>query len=385
MDILSGLHIAIGTTNHLPDDKRVFHKVAVGLSQYGARVTIISPPGDLPADDKRVKFVFYKKPSGMAGRILAYRHLEKACENVFPDVWIAPEPDSLSVLLKMAQLNNKKVIFDCHEVYSQQLRFYRWLKLISPIVSPLLNYKIKKIASRADGIISVSPGVQLYFRDIKTPQAIIRNCAWKRDYTYEGNNQAYEKKQSEEFVIIQNGTCGELMGTTKLLEAVRLMKHTISVKVKVFESFEPGYENTFRRLLGLMGLTDSVVILPWMKPNEAREHIISSHAGIVLYQGGLAEASLPNKMFDFMAAGIPFVINKNSIYASKMTQNEGCGIAVDGSDAESIASGLTWLAEHSQEAREMGKKGRQAFTNSHNWESELEKLSSFILEIMKNK
>jgi len=60
----------------------------------------------------------------------------------------------------------------------------------------------------------------------------------------------------------------------------------------------------------------------------------------VLYQDKLAEASLPNKLFDFMAAGIPFIDDNRSIVASQLVQDEQCGLILGGNDTESIASEL---------------------------------------------
>jgi glycosyltransferase involved in cell wall biosynthesis len=378
MRMLPGLNIAIATTNHAADDKRIYRKIAVGLVQRGANVTIVTPSRRENFDGGKVKIVTYKKPGGLAGRIFAYRCLRKACIGMRPDIWIAPEPDSLGVVIKLARRNSGGVIFDCHEIYSQQLNLYRRLRWANGVVAPILKRLIGRVAAKADCILSVSPGVQASFSDVDAPKYIIRNCAWIQDFS---EGRAARKARADaagEFLIIQNGACGTLVGTTKLLEAMNIVKKLADVKLKVFELFEPGYEKKFHQLISSMGIEENVIVLPWMRPDEARGHIVNADAGVVLYQDELAGASLPNKLFDFMAAGIPFVVNKRSIFASELAEREGCGIAVDGGDPKAIAAGLVWLMEHPAEAREMGERGYQAFVARHSWEAELEKLCAII-------
>ena len=47
------------------------------------------------------------------------------------------------------------------------------------------------------------------------------------------------------------------------------------------------------------------------------------------------------------------------------------------SDPEDIASAITWVLEHEEEAAEMGQRGREAVLRRYNWANEADKLLAF--------
>ena len=65
----------------------------------------------------------------------------------------------------------------------------------------------------------------------------------------------------------------------------------------------------------------------------------------------------PNKFFDYIAAGLPVLNNYPGWLADMITENK-CGIAVPPEDPEAFANVLEYLADHRNEAAEMGKNAR---------------------------
>lgn len=78
-----------------------------------------------------------------------------------------------------------------------------------------------------------------------------------------------------------------------------------------------------------------------------------------LYAHGMS----PNKLFDYMMAGLPVVHSTSSPY--DIVQNAGCGISVPAEDVDGIAGALGKLAAMTAtERRDLGEKGHQ-FVQSH--------------------
>jgi glycosyltransferase involved in cell wall biosynthesis len=76
-----------------------------------------------------------------------------------------------------------------------------------------------------------------------------------------------------------------------------------------------------------------------------------------------------NKLFEYMAVGLPIVAT-DIPYWRKVIEESGCGIVVQGADAEQLADAVRWLLEHPAEAEAMGARGREAALSRYNWSSE---------------
>ena len=84
-------------------------------------------------------------------------------------------------------------------------------------------------------------------------------------------------------------------------------------------------------------------------------------------------ASQPVKLFEYMAAGIPVVASDFS-YWRQLVERFNCCLFVDPMDEGAIATGISWLLDHPEEAEAMGRRGREAVREHFNWENEARKL-----------
>ena len=83
--------------------------------------------------------------------------------------------------------------------------------------------------------------------------------------------------------------------------------------------------------------------------------------------------SLPVKLFEYMAAGLPVVISDFPLWR-QVVQSAECGLLVDPLNPSAVAEALVWLLRHPAEAAEMGRKGQRAVAEIYNWERESEGL-----------
>ena len=121
--------------------------------------------------------------------------------------------------------------------------------------------------------------------------------------------------------------------------------------------------------------TDMPVDLPGNVPrNEVPRLLGGAAAGLVLFHpvGGLEHAQ-PNKLFEYMSAGIPVIASHFDAWRT-IVEGAGCGLLVDPLDPEAIGDAMQWISEHPTEAREMGQRGRIAVEERFNWEQESRRL-----------
>ncbi|UTB33115.1 MAG: glycosyltransferase [Methanobacterium sp. ERen5] len=115
-------------------------------------------------------------------------------------------------------------------------------------------------------------------------------------------------------------------------------------------------------------LNKNINYLGWLNHNDVIE--MSHHIDILFafYDPTIPnnKYASPNKLFESMMCGKPIIINSETS-ASKIVQNENCGITVEYGNVEDIKNALIQLQE-SQDLREkQGNNGRKAYETKYSW------------------
>jgi len=85
------------------------------------------------------------------------------------------------------------------------------------------------------------------------------------------------------------------------------------------------------------------------------------------------ENALPNKPFEYMAAGLPVIASDFPLW-KKIIDDAGCGICVNPASPREIAEAILHLFNNPQLRKQMGENGRRAVEEKYNWERESKKL-----------
>jgi glycosyltransferase involved in cell wall biosynthesis len=92
------------------------------------------------------------------------------------------------------------------------------------------------------------------------------------------------------------------------------------------------------------------------------------------------EQFVPSKMIDYMAVGRPVILSAAG-EAARILQLSGGGIAVAPEAPEELARAIRWIAEHPDEAAEMGRRGRQ-FAARRLRSVQAERLEHVLLDVV---
>ena len=90
----------------------------------------------------------------------------------------------------------------------------------------------------------------------------------------------------------------------------------------------------------------------------------------------------PNKIFEYMAAGLPVIGSDFPLWKELIEQNN-CGICVDPTDTVAIANAINIIANNKDLAKVMGENGSRLVKEKYNWLHEEEKLISFYNELIR--
>jgi glycosyltransferase involved in cell wall biosynthesis len=183
----------------------------------------------------------------------------------------------------------------------------------------------------------------------------------------------YNKKKP---VIIYEGAIAEIRGIKQIMEVAAILKEKI--ELWLMGSFAP--PNLKNEVLSKE--TESYIKYKGRLPFEEMCSFLKiGDAGLVLF---LPEPnhleSLPNKIFEYMAVGLP-VIASNFLLWKELIEGNNCGVCVSPLEPKEIAKAVEYLIEHPEEAKKMGENGRKAVLEKYNWGIESKKLLKIYQEL----
>jgi len=207
----------------------------------------------------------------------------------------------------------------------------------------------------------------------------IRNFPVSSTYLYV---KKLNDNERDIFNLIYIGGLTEIRGITQIIKALEFIDSNRQFKLVLCGKFYPtGYEKELRNLEGFT----KVKYLGWIDHSDIPKLIKRFSAGIVcLYPISNYLTSLPVKLFEYMAAGLP-VIASNFPLWKEIIEGKKCGICVDPLKPEDIAKAIKYLMDHPRIRKEMGENGRKAILEKYNWEKESKSLLNFYESLFKGK
>jgi glycosyltransferase involved in cell wall biosynthesis len=183
------------------------------------------------------------------------------------------------------------------------------------------------------------------------------------------------------FTVIYAGAHGPANGLEAVLEAAEILGSQANIRfILVGDGPAKAALRTdaTRRRLAHVDFVDPV------GKRELASLLTAADAGLMV----LREAPLfsfgvsPNKLFDYLAAGLPVVCNVPGEVAS-MVGAAGAGIQVANSSGAALAEGIRKLASMPAQARrQQGQRGREWVAREHSREVLGEKLDAYLREVM---
>lgn len=385
----SPIHICILTSAHPTDDVRMRHKVAATFLGHGYRVTWVGPDYQYVSasvsatSESACEYRLFDSAKNRFARLVGSRLKTTASAVADVDVYYAPEPDSALVAAKLARRNRARVIFDVHELYHVS-HVKNWApRPLRPLSRFLVRMLIARICRRCDLVLGVSDGVLEPYREAAPHSMIVRNCApsW-----FGGAGEAGTSRANRSTFRIMHGKSTAYNGTPIVLRAVALATARVrGIRVLMFEWFDREAEFARQALLAdieRLGLREVVELRPPVRMDEMPSVLQSCDLGMISHSRLLEAGTQPNRLYEYMAAGLPVLAPSYDKGIAPVVEMERCGVLVDFEDPTSVADEIVRLRNDPVATRDMGLRAREAFLSRHNWDVEfrpvLEKISSWF-------
>lgn len=350
------------TTVHSRNDVRIFHKQAKSLSAcYEVSLIVADGLGDEIKDgisiydigrrqDKRLK-------RAISDSLKAYHFaLKLDCQ-----LYHFHDPELIWVMTKLIA-KGKKVIYDVHEDLPRQIISKPYLSnFIKPLVSGAIEFFENIFARKMSFVITATPHIRERFLKVNAKTIDINNFPKIDDIQYFNSWENREKKI---------GYIGGIFKTRGILETLDAIQNT-DIMLVLAGSFSPqsletecrnhaGWSNVdYRGFLGRDGI------------NKILEEV---KLGLVILEDTPNYIfSLPVKMFEYMASGLPVIASNFKLWEEIVVKND-CGFTINPKNSNDLKMIINRYINENQRLAELGSNGRKAVLQKYNWGIEESKL-----------
>ena len=366
--------VLILSSVHRWDDTRIFHKQAKSLAKiYDVELHAI-------ADFK------YKVFEG----INIYGH--KRSFKIFPiRIWfqyliIALRSESKTVhfhdpdlifLGVFLRILGKKVIYDVHEDMPGYIMDKTWIpKIFRKLISIFFDITERATSLFFSEIIVVTEKVGERF--LRKNPAYICNYPSISNFT----RNPHQNNKSNPFTIIYVGVITPRRGIIEIIQAANFLDKKFNCQINIIG---PIPDANFGKYLKKLILKSPIPFSfkGTLSYDQAMIELYNADVGIVCIQPKpYFLESLPNKMFEYMFAGLP-VICSNFPFWKNIIDMNNCGITVNPLNPIEITNAIKYLYSNPEELKIMGMNGRKLVEEQFNWENEEQKLIKLYNKLTK--
>ncbi|MBU4501652.1 MAG: glycosyltransferase family 4 protein [Nanoarchaeota archaeon] len=357
------------------------------LKKAGYKISVISwiryhkalPEFEIKEGMEIHRVFLYPSKRNLLKRILFYFRLTKTImakiKEINPDVIICHDLELLNACVKAKKKLRVPLLYDSHDdcplVISQN----------SKLEGKIFYLLERKLLRNVDHVITLSETLGDKFRKWKKPVAIFYNARPSSQIPIE-KTDAREKigLSKDDFVVGYTGWLHPKRGVKETIGSLKLLPENVKFlivggpdnAVKEYEKYAEDLE--------IRGRVKLIGRVPY---DDVLKYTSVFDVGIALLPPEpLFFETLPDKVFDYIAVGIPLVVSDYPAMR-EVIEYAKCGVTVKSNRREDIAEAVLFLLNHPDKAKEMGENGRRAYYERYMWEKQEEKFMNTFVTCVK--
>jgi len=305
---------------------------------------------------------------------------------VKPHLIHANDLSALPIADVLGRVTRARVVYDSHELWSDPdypsyKRFPNWVIRLAVLTE-------KYLARRAAAVITVSDGIANRMAatiPIPTP-VVVRNLPNKlRDGFRAGQNLLHSALNLDPtvLIILHLGIVCEERGIETLIAALKAVDEP-AVVVLLGSADSYRYVERLKELAREIGVEKRIYFVPPVPSDEVCSFISDAAVGVSLLRNSCLnhQLALPNKLFEYLQAGVPVVVNGSSEKERLVKAYQVGETFVDG-DAIGLANALNLILADGG-TRDRYKIMVQKAAAELNWQREEERLVSIYQRVSSN-
>jgi glycosyltransferase involved in cell wall biosynthesis len=328
--------VVLSVTNDLATDQRV-QKVAQTLLDMGFEVLLVGRllKGSLPVKHfahHRMKLFFTKGVAFYAEyhlRLFLFLLFKKA------DILVANDLDTLLPNFFISKIKGLPLVYDSHELYTEvpELQDNPTKKKIWLSVEQFIFPKLKKVFTVNASI------AKIYEAKYKVKLNVLRNVPRKSTLQFE--TKANLRKQlnlplDKKIIIMQGSGINVSRGGEEAVQAMQLVENTLLFIIGAGDAIP-----LLKQMVQDLKLQEKVIFIAKLPYRELLNYTACADAGLTLDKDNNLNYrySLPNKLFDYFACGLPVIASK-LVEIEKIYHQFPFGILVNEVTVKSVADAI---------------------------------------------
>lgn len=366
------IKICILSSAHKRYDIRIFIKQAHSLYDAGYDVLFIIADGNGDEVKDGIKIYDVGKADYRLKRMLnSTKKVYKKALELDALIYHFHDPELMKAGLKLKK-KGKKVIYDIHEDVTTQILNKHYIpKILRPIASFFYAKYEAKNVKQYDQIITVVDVIKERLFKKNKNITLVKNYPKIKEFI---NSTAWRQKQDS---VCYVGILSKERGLFNMLNAVEKAKCKFNLAGICYipEVWSKAKKLSAWNHTNFIGFANRL---------QVKELLQVSKIGLVILEP-IPDylTSLPVKMFEYMAAGLP-VIASNFPEWRKIIEGANCGICVDPENTTEIADAIKTLLKNDTLAKEMGENGKNLVISVYNWANEEKKMLKIYSDLIKN-
>ncbi|MBN1908707.1 MAG: glycosyltransferase family 4 protein [Pirellulales bacterium] len=363
------------TSVHPAGDIRILHKECRSLARAGYEVVLIAPEGRGEVVDSEVRIRYVSRRPGRIGRILGTtRRVLQAALEENAALYHLHDPELMPLVKRLGQ-RGAVVVFDMHENLPAAVLGKTWIprglrRLVAWAVRRAERWWLARVpvVFAEESYVACYPWIK---RSI-----VVRNLPLLEELV------PLQSARSPEPALAYLGVVAAQRGSLTILDAlVELKRLGHEPTLECIGPAESRHQQELKTRISQLGL-QNVRLHGYLPPAEAWRRIAPCHVGLAVLkrQPNLVE-SMPTKILEYMALGLPVVVSDFPLYR-RLVDESGCGLCVNPDDPAAVAAAIARLLDDPTEAQAMGRRGRDAALAHYDWRSEASHLVEFYEQLL---
>jgi glycosyltransferase involved in cell wall biosynthesis len=343
------MRVFVCTVVHHPEDARILHRQIRALLDAGHEVTYMAPfracnvtpwPELVPVDVPRATGRRRLHALRVARRVLRQRGREA-------DLVLLHDPE---LLLAVPRRLRSRTVWDVHEDTAAALGAKGWLP--SPLRVPL-RFAVRLLERRAECRLKLLLAEEGYRDRFREPHPVVPNTT---------NVPDTPPAPPGDDRVVYVGQLSMARGAADLIELAGLLRAD-GIRLELIGAADA----TVRPLLRDAQRTGLLRWYGFVPNDRALRMAEGAVAGLaLLHDSPNYRHSMPTKVVEYMARGLPVITTPNPIAAEIVTQ-AACGLVVPFQDPAATAAAVRRLREDAALRLDMGKRGHEAARARYHW------------------
>jgi glycosyltransferase involved in cell wall biosynthesis len=274
----------------------------------------------------------------------------------------------ISVALKVFSSKPLKIVYDCHE-YQTEIKSMKGFK------QTLARWLERKLIKYTDITLTVSNAIaEEYVRlyGVEKPRLVLNTPPYKQVEKSDVYRQKF-KIDSKASIFLYQGGISAGRGIEVTLEAFKTLPDNLVIVFMGYGELTPLVEEAATQY-------QNIFYHPAVSPSVLLEHTAAADYGICFIDNICLNYyyCLPNKMFEFMMAGLPVIVS-DLPEMKRIVEQYKVGLVADNSDPQALRDAVTSIHKlDKQETMANLEKVKKEF----NWEQQEKTLLKAYSEVV---